>query len=278
MRTKPGPCESTLVSSDPRARRRQALIIGGSGGIGRAITLQLCSEGIDVVATGAHKYKLKEVAGRAAELPGRFEAIEIRAAGADELLSAVARTSPIDILICAFGPVLYAPVSQTDLEGWRRVVDFNLVLPGALIHRFLPAMVERDYGRVLFFGVEGSQGVKAYREIGAYSAAKTGLSVLVRSLALELAGSNVAVSALCPGYVDTEYLTEADRRRFSRRTDGAQLQKPDEIAKAACYLVNAVDRRFNGAIIPLSGLRIDKNGDVEPLFDNRGPASYYVEH
>jgi len=251
------------MSRENGFRRRRALVVGGSGGIGRAISHRLAALGIDVVATGAHREKLDSLGSSSSPggsrpgaspgpaFPGRIEGIQAAGDRPEQLLSDLPESLEPDILVCSFGPVIYKPVGETTLDDWRYLAGMNLVLPGALITRFLPGMRRRGFGRILLFGVMGSEKVRGYREIGAYAAAKTGLMVVLRSLAKELSGTNIAVSALLPGYVETEYLTFEEKQRFLRRTASQELKKPAEIAETACYVITAEDNRHNGALFPL---------------------------
>lgn len=240
------------MTTERNTPRRRALVVGGSGGIGGAISRRLAFLGIDVMATGAHQEKLDAlIPGSTASSGGRIEGIQVMAEEPEELLAALPAETAPDILVCSFGPVLYKPVGETTFEEWKFIAGMNLLLPGGLINRFLPGMRRRGYGRILLFGVEGSETVKGYRQIGAYGAAKTALTVVVLSLADELAGTNVAVSALLPGHVETEYVSEEEKQRFLRENASQELKKPDEIAETACYLITAEDDRHNGAILPL---------------------------
>lgn len=231
------------MREESRTRGHRALVVGGSGGIGRAISIRLAAHGIDVVATGVHREKLDSLGG--------IRGIQARGDQPEEILWALPGDLEPDILVCAFGPVIYKPLGDTTLDDWRYLAGMNLVLPGALITRFLPGMRRRGFGRILLFGVLGCEKVKGYREIGAYAAAKTGLMVVVASLAEELAGSNITVSALLPGYVDTEYLSGAEKERFFQKNASQELKKPDEIAETACYVITSEDDRHNGVILPL---------------------------
>ncbi len=257
------------MTTEQDSPRRRALIVGGSGGIGRAISRRLVCLNTDVIVTGAHQEKLDSLIRESTvDCRGRIEGIRVMAEAPEELLAALPAETEPDILVCSFGPVLYKPVGETSFEEWSHIAGMNLVLPGALITRFLPGMRRRGFGRILLFGVEGSETVKGYRQIGAYGAAKTALTVVVLSLADELAGTNVAVSALLPGHVETEYLSEEEKQRFFRENASQELKKPDEIAETACYLITAEDERHNGVILRLGEDNTGKNGDVVPLFDN----------
>jgi 3-oxoacyl-[acyl-carrier protein] reductase len=238
---------------------RRALVLGGSGGIGRAVCLALARRGAAlVVHGGSSRERLDAVLGEvrasgSPEVSGFLQPIE-RPADILERLGALGR---IDILAAAFGPFVQKPLADTAAADWERVALLDLALPGALCSALLPAMASRGYGRILLFGGTRTDAIRAYSSNAAYAAAKTGLSVLAKSLAAEGARANVACILVCPGLVDTEYLAEAARTRFRALTPGGRLVAPEEIAESALGLLAADPCVASGAVLNLdSGLSL----------------------
>ena len=158
----------------------------------------------------------------------------------------------VDVLVCAFGPFLRTPLEKTDAAQWQSVVDLNLVLPGVLVSAALPGMIERGFGRIILFGGTGTDTMRGYTTVAAYSAAKVGLGVIAKSVARSYAGRNVTCNVLTLGYVDTEYVTERDRTAWSARSRTGALQSTDGIADFAAQLVCSESGIPNGAVIDLS--------------------------
>ncbi len=157
-----------------------------------------------------------------------------------------------DILVCAFGPFLRSPLDRMSRDQWRRMCELNLALPGYLVTAVLPGMVRRGYGRIVLFGGTGTDLPRGYRTVAAYSAAKLGLTVIARSVAESYAGANVTCNVVVPGFVDTEYLTEAERRTYAGLSRGEKLVDPGAVARWVAEIVVSDDGVPNGAILELS--------------------------
>ena len=215
--------------------------MGGSGGIGRAVSLELGSRGAYVVVHGgSSREKLdstllelrRERELRFAREP-ELAKPDLGAAGAEGFLldlgdpsSGLARLSDalpglgdIDILVVAFGPFVRKSLAATDRVDWVRIALLDLALPGTLCSAYLPAMASRGWGRILLFGGSRTDGIRAYSSNAAYAAAKTGLAVLVKSIAAEGAPRGVGCVLVCPG------LTDSGVPRRSRE-GGPQIARP----------------------------------------------------
>jgi NAD(P)-dependent dehydrogenase (short-subunit alcohol dehydrogenase family) len=158
-----------------------------------------------------------------------------------------------DIVICAFGPFREKPLAKYTAEDWELLTLANLALPGALASRFLPGMIEKRYGRFLFFGGTRTDGIHAYRKTAAYAAAKTGLGVLAKSVAAEGAAHNVAAVVVCPGPTETEYLDNETKRRHASLTPTGSLAQPGYVARTSLDLIDAEPCIASGAIVSLDG-------------------------
>lgn len=230
-----------------------ALVVGGSGGIGAAVSRALGAAGAEVVVHGgssAERLDATVAAVRAAG--GRARGFLLRLESPRQAAELVERAGAApDVLVCAFGPFPRGSLAATAAEAWERAALLDLALPGALASACVGSMAERGYGRLLFFGGTATDSVRGYTSTAAYSAAKAGIGVLVKSIALEYAGTGVSAVALCPGFVDTEYLPERERGLLRRAAPGGELLAADEIARIALALL--VGESTNGAIVAADG-------------------------
>ncbi len=171
----------------------------------------------------------------------------------EHLVEPIRQRLPFTIVVVAFGPYLQGALTETTVRDWVRMSELNLALPGAVISLCAPAMQKAGYGRFVLFGGPRTDGIEGFRAIGAYAAAKTGVSSLVRSAARQLSEYGITVNAVCPGYVATEYYDRAELARLSRRMPDGQLVTADQVAEVVERLVQPGAAAVNGAII-----RIDK--------------------
>jgi 3-oxoacyl-[acyl-carrier protein] reductase len=228
----------------------RALIIGGSGGIGRAVTYNLASHGASVVCHGGHsERKIREVVSYVRARGGEARGLLLPLENARDIVPHLQSLVGIDIVVVAYGPIEYAPLAETRPEIWRFLVEMNLTLPGVVVSHYLPRMIQRGWGRIVLFGGPHSGSIRGYREIAPYGAAKLGLSSLVRSAAHAARGSNVTTNCIAPGLVDTEYLTAQRRAWGVKRSPQKRLIPPERIARVMCDIVCAEDPDVNGAVI-----------------------------
>lgn len=231
---------------------RNACVIGGTGGIGRAVSLQLAEAGAHVTCHGRSFRRVADtvdaIETRGGSASGFAYEIPVDSRGLTELAKRIEKDRSIDILVVSFGPVFYGTLSETPAEEWHRVVLHNLALPGILLSGVLPRMVETGWGRIVLFGGTGTDKPRGFRTLGAYSAAKTGITSLVRSAALETAGTGVAVGAVIPRIVDTEYLSDSDRERLKALMPEGRLDKPEETAKLVLQFICGDDDKVNGTL------------------------------
>ncbi len=237
---------------------RRALVVGGSGGIGGAVSLELGARGAHVIVHGgSSRARLDSTLENLEGLGVRGEGFLLRLddphASLSRLLDALPGLGDVDILVVAYGPFVRKSLAETSAADWERLALLDLALPGALCSALLPAMAARHWGRILLFGGTRTDGIRNYSSNAAYAAAKTGLSVLVKSLAAEGAAHGIGSVLVCPGLVDTEYLGESGRLAFRSLAPGGRLIQPAEIAVTAVSLIAADPCIASGAVLSLDG-------------------------
>lgn len=189
-----------------------ALITGATAGIGNAFARRLAAQGRDLVLVARDAHRLGEVA---AGLRERF-GIEVEVLAADladrEQLERVAQRlrdpeRPVDILVSNAGFGLKQAFVGGDLADEERLLDVLVRAVLVLTHAAVPGMVERGRGAVITVS-----SVASFLPGGTYSAAKAWATTFTVSLGVELAGTGVTATALCPGYVHTEFHDRAGLR------------------------------------------------------------------
>ena len=233
---------------------KKALVIGGSGGIGRAVCLSLAQRGAELrVHGGSSRERLESTLRAIKEIEGKAEGFLLsidHPSAAEEILSPF---PDLDILVCAWGPFRRASLEAQDRELWQSMVMGNLFFPGLAVSLVLPAMMKKSWGRILLFGGTNTDTIRGYTSSVAYSAAKTGLGVIAKSVAKSVNKSgvncNVTCNVICPGLTDTEYLNENGRNYNRERSPGAKPLKPEEIVRVCMDVLE--NSRINGAIIPV---------------------------
>ncbi len=183
-----------------------AIVTGGGSGIGRAICLRLAEEGAIVGVFDMNPGGATETAAQIAKLgqkPAFAEVVDI--VDLDGVQKAVARFSqaagPVDILINNAGWDRLVPFLKTDQAFWKKVIDINLYGPLNMHFAVLPGMTERKSGKVV--NIASDAGRVGSSGEAVYSACKGGMIAFTKTMARELARSNIQVNCVCPGPTDT---------------------------------------------------------------------------
>ncbi len=189
-------------------RSRRALITGAASGIGRAIALALAREGARLCLVDIDAPGLAQTADLIRASPGAETNAEMICETCDladpaQIDAMVQRLRPQwgvpHILINNAGIAHYGSTKHMTIDQWRRILAVDLLAPIQLIHAFLPEMLALDEAHIVT--ISSIFGLVPQRKIAAYQTAKHGLVGLSQSLRVELGGTSVSVSTICPGFV-----------------------------------------------------------------------------
>ena len=246
------------------SRSSHALVTGGGRGIGREIASALAHAGATVTVLGRHRKTLDDAVAAGSAHFASVADVADQAAVSAAIAEAAAR-QPIDILIANAGAAESAPFGRSDAALFRRMMDINFMGVVHAVQAVLPSMRNQPRGRIV--AVASTAGLKGYAYVSAYSAAKHAVVGLVRSLALELASTNVTVNAVCPGFTDTDLLAgsidnimkKTGRSReqaiaeLSRHNPQGRLVAPAEVADTVLWLCGEGAGSITGQAIAVAG-------------------------
>ena len=239
---------------------KAALVTGGSRGIGAAIAAALGAAGAHVLVAARGLQGAEESAQRIREAGGSAEALTLDIARDDQvqevLAGAVKAHGTIPLLVNNAGITRDNLLLRMKKEEWDDVVGTNLTGIYRVCRALVPAMVRARYGRIVnITSVSGRMGNPGQVN---YAAAKAGIEGFTRSLARELAGRNVTVNCVAPGFIDTEMtraLTEAQRSTLLEQVPMHRLGTPADVAAAVGFLLG------EGAAY-ITGITLDVNGGM----------------
>lgn len=219
-------------------RNKTALVTGAASGIGRALAMRLAREGSDLFLLDIDEVGLVDVV--SAVKRERVEAIGRHCDVSDprQISSSVAhildRWGGIDLLVNNAGITYYGQTERMSAEHCERLLAINLHAPIHFTRELLPTMLKRPEAHVLniasFFGLIGT------RRLAAYTASKFGLVGFSESLRAEYGRAGLGVTAMCPGFVDTNLFATAplgNDRQQQKTPPRWMLTTPDKIAARA---------------------------------------------
>lgn len=235
-----------------------ALVTGASRGIGRAIAMELGSQGAKVIGTAtstegaADIQKELDVAGIAG-WGARLDVTDL--AGCETLIGDIeSRFGAVGILVNNAGITRDNLSMRMKEDEWDAVIDTNLKAVFRLSKLVMRGMMKARHGRIInITSVVGSSGNPGQAN---YAAAKAGVAGMTRALAQELGSRNITVNCIAPGFIDTDMtksLPEAQREALLQKIPLGRLGQADEIAAAVAFLAGTRAGYITGTTLHVNG-------------------------
>ncbi|MEJ7136935.1 3-oxoacyl-ACP reductase FabG [Amphibiibacter pelophylacis] len=241
--------------TDPRPH---ALVTGASRGIGQAIALKLAQDGYAVTGTATTEAGAAAIGQALAQWPGCTGAV-LQVQDSSEVLQAFvqdieARQGPLAVLVNNAGITRDQLALRLKDDDWDAVIATNLSAVFRLSRAVIKGMVRQRQGRIInITSVVGAMGNAGQAN---YAAAKAGVAGMTRALARELAGRNITVNCVAPGFIQTdmtEVLPEAQKDALRQQVPLGRLGQPQEIAAAVAFLASPGAAYITGIELPVNG-------------------------
>ena len=237
-----------------RFEGKSAVITGSASGMGAATARLFAAQGGQAILVDINEPLLAEVATETRQHP---LAGDIRVSSfCDQAIEfCVSRYDQIDYLVNAAGVIARANSLETDDEAWARVMGVNVNGSFFMCRAALRQMKAQGHGAIVNFGsIWGGVGAAG---VTAYCTSKGAVHNMTRAMALDHAGDNIRVNAVCPGEVNTpmlqserrEPVTEALLQRLAATVPTGRLAHPDEIANVVLFLLSDDASYMTGALI-----------------------------
>lgn len=237
------------------------LVTGAAQGIGKGIVTRMAQEGARVAVNARlDDERLKGVVSQMGGFPAPADIadpVQVR-----QMVSEVeAALGPIEVLVCNAARMTMKPFLVQDADEWWEQVNINLTGHMDVITAVLPGMRRLGKGRIVLFS--SLWGPIGWENASGYSASKSALISLGRSLGRELAPENIYVTVVAPGIIDTPQLqVDADdagvslqemHRIYGKNIPAGRIGTPDDVARAVVFLSTETARAFAGQTIHPNG-------------------------
>jgi NAD(P)-dependent dehydrogenase (short-subunit alcohol dehydrogenase family) len=250
---------------------KQALVTGSTAGIGFAAALGLTRLGASVTVNGRAQERVNEAIRKIefAVQGATIFGVAADLATADGVTQMIAIKPKIDVLVNSLSIFSTKPFAEIDDAEWQRFFDTNVMSGVRLTRHYLPGMLERDWGRIVF--VSSESGLNIPSEMIHYGVTKTAQLAVSRGVAETTAGTGVTCNAVLPGPTWSEGVgdfiaqmaeekgadVKAVKHEFFETARPTSLLKrfatPDEVANMICYVCSPASSATNGTALRVDG-------------------------
>jgi len=228
-----------------------AVVAGGTGGLGRAVSQSFLDEGATVIATYRTQAEFDALIRAAGENRARIAGQRVDVSDESEsrrlIEGVLAQHGRLDALVNTVGGYTGGvKLWDLDTKDFERMLAINLRSGYALARAVVPAMLKQGRGSIV--NIAAKAGIDHPGGAAAYAASKAAAIAMMDSLAAEVSGTGVRVNSVLPSIIDTEA-----NRKAMPGADFAKWPKPEDIARVILFLCSTDARVIHGASIPVYG-------------------------
>lgn len=248
-----------------------ALVSGSTAGIGYAIAEALANEGAQVIVNGRTASRVEDAVQKLqkAGVRGRVEGFSADLGTSDGVSRITAKFPDVEVLVNNLGIFEPKPFEEVRDADWLRFFEVNVLSGVRLSRYYLPRMIKRGWGRIVFISSESALQIP--KEMIHYGMTKTAQLAIARGLAETTAGTNVTVNSVLPGPTDSEGVeqfvgqmaaarkisrAEVEREFFRSVRPSSLLQRfarTDEVAAMVAFVCSPLSSATNGAALRVDG-------------------------
>ncbi len=189
-------------------------------------------------------------------LPAEFD----DPAAAQKLIDAVAAArGPVDVLVHAVGPIVVKPFAKSAFADYTAMLEGNLGSAVALAFAVLPSMRARRFGRIVFFGMNGSSITQPAKGMALYAAAKAAVVTFARTLAVEEAAHGISVNVVEPGDIRNKTADRDAALALTANNPTGHAGSWEDIAAAIRFAVDDRNGFCNGMVLGVNGGRTESH-------------------
>ena len=230
-----------------------ALVTGATGGLGRAIALQLARDGAEVIVQGRNAQRGQQTVDAIGDAGGGARFIAADLSDVTAITQLATEAGEIDILVNNAGFSVWGATTEVGAEDFDAMFAANVRGPYNLVAAFAPAMAERGAGSIINIGsMAGSVGLPG---AAAYGATKAALGALTRSWAAEYSASGVRVNTVAPGPIYTRPEARDLFDQLGETTAVKRAAQPEEIAEFVAFIASPRASYITGATLAVDGGR-----------------------
>ena len=247
---------------------RNALVVGGGSGIGRCSARCLAQFGAHVVCADVRQEAAESVLEEIRKDGGSADAVALDMRDTGHIQRVLDQIPPPDVLVSTPGVNIRKPLIEYTDEEYDRVVDLNLKGTFRLVREVARSMSENGGGSIIVLSSIRSQVVEPGQ--GVYAATKSGVVLMIRALAAELADRGVRANAIAPGVVDTPLTAQIKQQpewygAYADKTMLRRWARPEEIAGAVLYLASDASSYTTGSVMFVDGGWTAADGRFDPF-------------
>jgi 3-oxoacyl-[acyl-carrier protein] reductase len=238
---------------------KNAIVTGGSVGIGAAIAIGLAKEGANVALNfRKHDTEAKQVAEEIVKMGQKGLVVQADVSNFEDAQKMVEQVvkefGGLDILVCNAGINWDGVIWKMTEEQWDKVMDVNLKGYFNYIRAATPVFKEQGHGKIV--NITSINGLRGKFGQTNYSASKGGIIALTKALAKEMGRSNVNVNAVAPGMIGTEMMLQIPEKYLQIAKDETvfgRIGDPEDVSNVVCFLCSEKSRHVTGEVIKVDG-------------------------